>query len=93
MKLQENLKKKYELTEKGKISRQKVNKKRKKRMREEMANLDFEQKRLIREFYKNTPHGYEVDHIIPIGRGGKHFLSNLQYLTKKENRQKAYKVN
>lgn len=47
---------------------------------------------LIREFYKNCPDGYEVDHIIPISKGGLHSISNLQYLTKTENRKKSNKI-
>ena len=46
----------------------------------------------IREFYKNCPDGCEVDHIIPISKGGAHSLSNLQYLTIKENRTKGAKL-
>lgn len=51
----------------------------------------------IREFYRNRPEGYEVDHIIPL-RGdrvsGLHILENLQYLTAKENhvKNKFFKV-
>lgn len=40
-------------------------------------------------FYENCPEGYEVDHILPLSLGGKHCLSNLQYLTAKENRFKS----
>ena len=34
----------------------------------------------------------EVDHIIPISKNGMHTLSNLQYLTIRENRQKSNKL-
>jgi uncharacterized protein YjcR len=47
---------------------------------------------LIKEFYKNCPPGYEVDHIIPLSKGGLHTLSNLQYLTITENRRKSNKI-
>lgn len=43
-------------------------------------------------FYANCPEGYEVDHIIPISRGGLHTLPNLQYLTIADNRKKSNKV-
>lgn len=46
----------------------------------------------IKEFYKNCPIGYEVDHIIPLSKGGLHTLSNLQYLTVTENRKKSNKI-
>ena len=35
---------------------------------------------------------YEVDHIIPVSKGGKHIIYNLQYLTKSENRRKSRKI-
>lgn len=47
---------------------------------------------LIKEFYKNKPNGYEVDHIIPLSKGGLHHQDNLQYLLKKDNRKKGSKL-
>jgi len=49
-------------------------------------------RKAIQEFYANCPIGYEVDHIIPISKGGLHDLSNLQYLTVQENRKKSNKL-
>ena len=46
----------------------------------------------LQDFYLNCPVGYEVDHIIPISKGGLHCLSNLQYLTISENRRKSNKI-
>lgn len=49
-------------------------------------------RKLIREIYINCPPGYEVDHIIPISKGGLHHQDNLQYLTAEENRKKSNKI-
>lgn len=82
---------KYAKTAMGAYSNSKRNYLR--RVREKIASLDIsrEEKRAIGEFYNNCPSGYEVDHIRPISKGGLHTLSNLQYLTCKENRQKSAK--
>ena len=48
----------------------------------------------IKEFYKNCPDGYDVDHIIPLKHPkvqGLHVLENLQYLSRKENNFKRNK--
>lgn len=45
--------------------------------------------KLIQEIYINCPEGYEVDHVIPISKGGLHHQSNLQYLTQLDNRRKG----
>jgi 5-methylcytosine-specific restriction endonuclease McrA len=44
--------------------------------------------KILQQIYLDCPKGYEVDHIIPISRGGLHSPENLQYLTVSENRQK-----
>jgi len=41
------------------------------------------------DLYQYCPSGCEVDHIIPIERGGSHRFDNLQYLTRSENRRKG----
>jgi 5-methylcytosine-specific restriction endonuclease McrA len=43
----------------------------------------------VREFYGNRPKGMVIDHIIPLSEGGKHELSNLQYLTPAQNSSKG----
>lgn len=53
-----------------------------------VKKLSEEEKEAILLFYKNRPEGMHVDHIIPLTRGGKHCLSNLQYLPAKENLRK-----
>lgn len=48
----------------------------------------------IRQFYKNCPEGFEVDHILPISHKlicGLHVPWNLQYLSKTDNRKKSNK--
>lgn len=62
-----------------------VNKYRARKYEQTPNDADF---KLIREIYKMCPKGYEVDHIIPICRGGLHHENNLQYLPAKENRKK-----
>jgi len=59
--------------------------------RKNQTPLDIDIKAL-QDFYSKCPPGYEVDHIIPISKGGMHCLSNLQYLTISENRRKSNKL-
>lgn len=83
--------KNYEKTDAGKQVRAEINERRREAIREDREFLTWNEKKEIRKFYLNCPKGYVVDHIIPIAQGGKHCLSNLQYLTPDENRVKAYK--
>lgn len=56
------------------------------------SDLSEDDRRNIKNFYQNCPDGYHVDHIIPLSRGGKHHISNLQYLTAEQNREKGNKL-
>jgi 5-methylcytosine-specific restriction endonuclease McrA len=84
---------KYNETDKGRYANSKKGYNRRKKFKEACEDLSWHEKELIGRFYKNCPKGYEVDHIIPVSKGGKHILSNLQYLTANENRQKSAKLN
>ena len=84
--------KKYSLTKKGKIAAKRRNATRVQRFRETTKNLSEEEQEAIKLFYVNCPEGYEVDHRIPIAKGGTHTLDNLQYLTREENRRKKDKI-
>lgn len=60
-----------------------------KRKNQTPANVDI---KALQLFYLNCPIGYEVDHVIPISKGGLHSIENLQYLTISENRKKSNKL-
>lgn len=85
--------KKYEKSEKGKIAIKRKQNNRYKRFKEAIVEISLEEIEAIKQFYKDCPEGYEVDHIIPIAKGGLHILSNLRYLTKSENRRLNCKLN
>ncbi len=53
------------------------------------ANADL---KLIQQIYENCPDEHEVDHIVPISKGGLHHQDNLQYLPWKINRRKSNKL-
>lgn len=55
-------------------------------------DLTEEEKKEIKKFYQECPKGFHVDHIIPICKGGKHCMANLQYLTAAENSAKGSNV-
>ncbi len=83
---------KYFNSEKGKWATSRSQYARRINFEKACEDLTWYEKMLIGKFYQNCPEGYEVDHIIPVSRGGLHTLSNLQYLTKDENRRKSNKL-
>lgn len=59
------------------------------RARKRDTHLTGSDAALVAMIYRLCPRGYEVDHIVPLSRGGKHRPSNLQYLTRRENLRKG----
>lgn len=47
---------------------------------------------LMRLIYQNCPVGFQVDHILPLAKGGRHVAENLQYLPKSINLQKRDRI-
>jgi 5-methylcytosine-specific restriction endonuclease McrA len=61
------------------------------RQRNQTPVLSEDDKKKIQKFYLNCPKGYEVDHIVPLAKGGLHHPDNLQILSMTENRKKGSK--
>ena len=90
--------KRYSQTEGGKLCNNVKAAKRRTTKRNQTPDLTLEENRAILTIYEkcakltaatNIPH--EVDHIIPICKGGLHHPDNLQILTMGENRRKGGK--
>ena len=89
--------KRYNESEKGKITNTNKAAKRRARVRDQLpsdANFD-----IIKKIYEDcrklsieTGIPHEVDHIIPISEGGLHHQDNLKILTRTENRKKGCKI-
>jgi len=54
--------------------------------------LEKSETEAIKNFYDKCPPNMHVDHIIPISKGGKHCLFNLQYLPTSHNISKGNKI-
>ena len=59
----------------------------------EEAELIIEFLMAARTLSEQTGIAFEVDHIVPISKGGQHCLSNLQCITRADNRAKGNKLN
>lgn len=84
--------KKYFKSLKGRLARFKVNCIRRSKFKHWRNNLTKLEKKAIILIYASRPPGYEVDHIIPISKGGPHHPSNLRVITRQENRKKSAKM-
>ena len=70
------------------LYRQSVNKRRAAKLKQ---TPDYANHGLIKLIYENCPKGYQVDHMIPISKGGLHHESNLCYLPEGVNKSKGAK--
>lgn len=82
----------YEKTDKGRAAISVRTYNRRTKYKNARQGISDEEKMAIGRFYRKCPVGCEVDHIIPISKGGRHEISNLQYLTREENRKKSAKL-
>lgn len=58
------------------------------RAHKQNALTETADKKILKLIYQHVPEGYQVDHIIPITKGGLHHQDNLQYLPASENARK-----
>lgn len=68
--------------------RNEISARRRARIRNQTPKLTEYEKMKLQEYYLICPKEHEVDHIIPIAKGGLHHPDNLQILSKTENRKK-----
>lgn len=86
--------KKYKKTDKGKIANRMYKAKRRAQIYELTVKLTAGQNNEVRSIYakaknmRSNGENVEVDHIIPLSRGGVHTPENLQILPALENRRK-----
>ena len=87
---QRELNRQYKDTEAGRAKRRAHHATRKAKMRG--ADCTDADKRLIERIYAACPKGYQVDHKIPLAKGGKHHPDNMQYLPAEVNNAKRAKT-
>ena len=88
---------KYSKSDKGIIVNNKKSAKRRARVKNQLSDdVDYDKITKIyeecRRLSVETGVPYEVDHIIPIAKGGLHHQDNLQIITMCENRKKGAKI-
>jgi len=80
----------YEKSDKGKAARKKIIKTRwERRSANKVSRVE---RKMINRFYKECPKHLEIDHIIPLAKGGAHSLSNLQWIPKETNKKKHVRL-
>lgn len=84
----------YSQTEKGKVTSLLSASNRRARIKNQLPeDADFEKIKLIysecRRISEETGIPHEVDHIVPIAKGGLHHQDNLQIITQEQNRRKG----
>lgn len=82
----------YLKSEIGKENQKKGWIKRKLTLKKALIGIPKYEIKLVKEFYENRPLGYEIDHIIPISKGGKHSIDNLRYIKNEDHKHKFNKI-
>lgn len=83
---------KYRHSEKGRNAERRKSGNYLKRLWDQMPEMNDQERAMMFEFYMQCPKGFDVDHIIPISKGGKHSLENLQWLEAIKNKIKKDKI-
>lgn len=88
---QQALNKAYKETEHGRAKRKAAHATRK-AMKNATTPIALPERQLLERIYRCCPAGYQVDHIVPLSKGGRHHPDNLQYLPAAVNNSKRARV-